>query len=182
VAAGRRRNIQEELADRVRFQRRAYLLVSREGQRPAYDDSVISHRKRAAQTLPELEFAIPAPGQKYPSSSWNPQLFAMRVAESSPERLGAVEDALFGAMFRELRDISDPAVLREIARKAGVPEAEVDAALASARLRQRVAADHDEAEAVGITGVPALVIPGLAPITGAVPEEMYRQALQYALR
>ena len=127
--------------------------------------------------LPELGFAIPVRGQKYPSSSWNPQLFAMRAAELSPERLPAVEDALFGAMFRELRDISDPAVLREIARTTGIPEVEVDAAIASSRLRQRAAAEHDEGEEAGITGIPALVIPGLPPITGAVPKETYRQAL-----
>jgi len=165
----------------VQFERRAYLLVPREGQRPVYDDYVIAHRMRAAQMLPHLEFAIPKPGQKYPSSSWNPQLFAMRVAEAYPERLEATEDALFGAMFRELRDISDPAVLHDIARKAGVPEAEVDGAIASSRLRERAAAEHDEGEAAGITGVPALLIPGLAPITGAVPTDMYRQALQRAL-
>jgi predicted DsbA family dithiol-disulfide isomerase len=173
--------VEQELADRVRFERRAYLLVPREGQRPSYDDYIIGNRVRAAQMLPELGFAIPVRGQKYPSSSWNPQLFAMRVAESSPERLPAIEDALFGAMFRELRDISDPKVLREIARATGTPEAEVDAAIDSSRLRHRAAAEHDEGEAAGITGIPALVIPGLPPITGAVPIETYRQALIHAL-
>jgi len=166
----------------VRFERRAYLLVPREGQRPAYDDYIISHRVRAAQMLPELGFAIPKPGQKYPSSSWNPQLFAMRVADSFPQRLEATEDALFGAMFRELLDISDPAVLRDVARKAEVPEAEVDAALRDPQLRERARAEHLEGEEAGITGIPALVIPGLPPITGAVPADMYRQALQHALQ
>ena len=171
----------KEFGDRVRFERRAYLLVPREGLRPAYDDYVISHRIRAAKMLPHLEFAIPEPGQKYPSSSWNAQLFAARVAEAFPGKIEAVEDALFGAMFRELRDISDPAVLRDVARDAGIPEAEADAALASSRLRERVAAEHDEGEAAGITGVPALVIAGMRPLTGAVPVEMYRQALRHAL-
>ena len=131
--------------------------------------------------LPELGFAIPARGQKYPSSSWNAQLLAMRVAEMSPDRLPPIEDALFGAMFRELRDISDAEVLREIARATGIPDAEVEAAIASSRLRQRAAAEHDEGEAAGVTGIPAVVIPGLPPITGAVPTETYRQALNHAL-
>jgi predicted DsbA family dithiol-disulfide isomerase len=157
-------------------------LVPREGQRATYDDYVISHRVRAAQMLPELGFAIPTRGQKYPSSSWNPQLFAMRVSDTFPERLGTTEDAMFGAMFRELRDISDPAVLRECARQAGVPEVEVDAAIGSAQLRERARAEHREGEEADLTGVPALVIPGLPPITGAVPTDTYRQALQYALR
>jgi len=131
--------------------------------------------------LPELGFAIPKPGQKYPSSSWNPQLFAMRVADSFPQRLEATEDALFGAMFRELRDISDPAVLRDVARKVEVPEVEVDAAIRDPQLRERARAEHLEGEEAGITGIPALVIPGLPPITGAVPVDVYRQALQHAL-
>jgi predicted DsbA family dithiol-disulfide isomerase len=132
--------------------------------------------------LPELGFAIPDRGHKYPSSSWNAQLFAMRVAERFPERLPAVEDALFGAMFRELRDISDPAVLRELAGATGIPETEVEAAIGSSRLRQRAAAEHDEGEAAGITGIPAVVIPRLPPIIGAVPTETYREALNHALR
>ena len=155
--------------------------MPREGQRPVYDEYLISHRMRAAQMLPELGFAIPKLGQKYPSSSWNPQVFALRVAETFPDRLGATEDALFGAMFRELRDISDPSILREIARTVGVPESEVDAAISSSRLRERAAAEHEEGEEAGITGVPAFVLPDLPPITGAVPTDMYRQALQHAL-
>jgi predicted DsbA family dithiol-disulfide isomerase len=155
--------------------------VPRDGQRPFYDDYIISHRMRAAKMLPELGFAIPKPGQKYPSSSWNAQLVAMRVGSAFADRLAALEDALFGAMFRELRDISDPAVLRECCKAAGAPEAEVDAAIQSEELRERVMAEHEEGEAAGLSGIPALVIPDLPPITGAVPADMYRQALQYAL-
>jgi len=165
----------------VRFERRAYLLVPRDGQRPAYDDYIISHRMRAAQMMPGLGFAIPKLGQKYPSSSWNAQLLAMRVADVMSERLGALEDALFGAMFRELRDISDPSVLRDVARKAGVPEVEVDTALADPDLRERAHAEHLEGEEAGLTGVPALVISDQPPITGAVPADMYRQALRSAV-
>lgn len=165
----------------MRFLRRAYLLVARDGQRPVYDDYVISHRIRAAKMLPELRFAIPEPGMKYPSSSWNAQILAMRVSDIFPQRLDALEDAIFGAMFRELRDVSDQAVLRGCARAAGVPETEVDEAIASSALRERAATEHEEGEDAGLSGIPAVVIPDLPPITGAVPADMYRQALRYAL-
>ena len=181
MAAGRRRTLERELAGKVQFDRRAYLLLPGEGQRPTYDEYVVSHRVRAAEMMPELGFAIPKVGQKYPRSSVPAQLVAAAVQDEQPERLVAMEDQLFGAMFRELRDISDPKVLREIARATGIPEAEVDAAIDSSRLRHRAAAEHDEGEAAGITGIPALVIPGLPPITGAVPIETYRQALIHAL-
>ena len=125
--------------------------------------------------------AIPQPGMKYPSSSWNAQLLAMRVSDIFPERFEALEDALFGAMFRELRDVSDPTVLRECARGAGVPKAEVDEAIASNALRERASTEHEEGEEAGISGIPAVLIPDLPPITGAVPADMYRQALRDAL-
>ena len=170
--------MEKEFEGRVRFERRAFLLMPRDGQRPAYDDYVIAHRVRAAQMMPELKFAIPQLGAPYPRSSWPAQLFAMRAA---PDRITAVEDALFGAMFRELRDISDPDVLRGCARACGVPESEVDAALADEALAAQAVREHQQAEELGINGIPALALPGFEPITGAVPVEAYRSALLQAL-
>ena len=77
MAAGRRREVEREFEGRVRFERRAYLLMPQEGSRPAYDDYVIAHRVRAAEMLPELKFAIPRVGAPYPRSSWPAQLVAM---------------------------------------------------------------------------------------------------------
>jgi predicted DsbA family dithiol-disulfide isomerase len=176
VAAGRRRTLSRELQGKVAFDRRAYLLLPGEGQRPAYDEYVVSHRVRAAQMNPDLGFAIPRVGQKYPRSSVPAQVVAAAVQEEHPDRLEALEDQLFGAMFRELRDVSDPAELRKIAHAAGVPEAIVDRALADPALRDRVLAQHQEALDEGVQGVPALVIPGYAPVTGAIPLDVLRRA------
>jgi predicted DsbA family dithiol-disulfide isomerase len=176
VAAGRRRTLERELAGKLEFVRRAYLLLPGEGQRPAYDEYVISHRVRAAQMNPELGFAIPNVGQKYPRSSLPAQLVAAAVQEEAPEHLEALEDALFGAMFRELRDISDPAELRACARAAGVPEELVDRVLPDPAVRDRVFAEHQEGLAAGVQGIPALVVPGYAPVTGAIPLDVLRRA------
>lgn len=173
--------MEQEYEGRVRFERRAYLLVANEGQRPFYDDYVISHRVRAARMLPELGFAIPQAGQPYPRSSWPAQLLALRISRTAAARLPSVEDALFGAMFRELRDISDPGVLRDCAKAAGLEAAEVDAALEDPSLRAQAEREHIEAEDLGVNGIPALVLPGLPPITGAVPVDTYRRALDHAL-
>src|SRR5437879_11958951 len=94
----------KELAGKVQFDRRAYLLLPGEGQRPTYDEYVVSHRVRAAQMNPELGFAIPRVGEKYPRSSVPAQVLAAAVQQEHPDRLEAREDQLFGAMFRELRD------------------------------------------------------------------------------
>lgn len=176
MAAGRRRTLERELAGKVQFDRRAYLLLPGQNQRPTYDDYVVSHRVRAAQMMPELGFAIPKIGQKYPSSSVPAQLVAAAVREEHPELLEALEDQLFGAMFRELRDISDPAELRAVARAAGGPDGLVDRALADPQLRERVFAEHQEGLDEGVNGIPALVVPGYAPVTGAIPLDVLRRA------
>jgi predicted DsbA family dithiol-disulfide isomerase len=181
VAAGRRRQVARELEGRVSFERRAYLLLPGEGQRPAYDDYVVSHRKRAAEMEPSLGFAIPEVGQPYPRSSLPAQAVAAAAFAEHPDRMDALEDALFKAMFAELRDISSPEVLAECVRQAGVPDPEafVERGLGDDSFRETVFAEHEEALAEGVHGIPALVVPGYAPITGAVPLEPLRRAFQH---
>lgn len=146
-----------------------------------YDDYVIAHRRAAAERAPELGFAVPRPGQPYPRSSLPPQLLAQRVQAVAPARLEALEDALFRAVLVDLADVADPDVLRGCARAAGVPEDEVAAALGDEALVQQAAREHAEAVARGITGIPALLVPGQPPLVGAVPVETYRAALARAL-
>jgi predicted DsbA family dithiol-disulfide isomerase len=178
VAAGRRQRLARELEGRVAFERRAYLLLPGEGQRPAYDDYVISHRKRAAEMEPALGFAIPEVGQPYPRSSVPAQCVAAAAAEEHPERMEALEDCLFRTLFVGLQDISSPAVLVECARKVEIanPEAFVERALGDDSFRERVFAEHEEALGEGVRGIPALLVPDYAPITGAVPFEALRRA------
>lgn len=142
-----------------------------------YDEYVIRHRRAAAEMAPELGFAIPRPGQPYPSSSLPAQRLALRVRDTAPERLDLLEDALFRAVFVELADVGDPDVLRACARAADVEEAAVDQALADPELAVRAHREHAEAVRRGIRGIPALVVPGRAPLVGAVPLEAYRDAL-----
>lgn len=170
-----------ELGDRATFSRRTFLLLPGVGERPVHDDYVIAHRRAAARQAPELGFAIPSPGQPYPRSSVPAQLVAQRVRAVAPERLEALEDALFRAVFVDLADVADPQVLRACARAAGVGEDEVDRALGDEALLDQAAREHDEALAHGITGIPALLLPGRTSVVGAVPVDTYRRALDEAL-
>lgn len=150
-------------------------------ERPVYDDYVISHRRAAARAAPELGFAIPERGHPYPRSSVPAQLLAQHVQAVSPERLEALEDALFRAVFVDLADVADRKVLRRAANAAGLAEGEVDRALGDRPLLEQVVREHEEALDRGVTGIPALVIPGQAPLVGALPVESYRAALERAL-
>ncbi len=86
----------------------------------------------------------------------------------------AIHDALFRAYFVEARDISQPAVLLDIAEKVGLP---VDAArevLEKRTFKAAVDADWQLSRQYGITGVPTFVV-GQRGVVGAQPYEVLEQ-------
>jgi predicted DsbA family dithiol-disulfide isomerase len=91
----------------------------------------------------------------------------------------AIHDALFRAYFVEARDISQPAVLLEIARQVGLP---VDAArevLEKRTFKAAVDADWKLSREYGITGVPTFVV-GRQGVVGAQPYEALEQLVRKA--
>jgi predicted DsbA family dithiol-disulfide isomerase len=91
----------------------------------------------------------------------------------------ALHDALFRAYFVEARDISQPAVLLEIAGRAGLP---VDAArevLEQRTFKAAVDADWALSRRYGVTGVPTFVV-GRHGVVGAQPYEVLEQLVKQA--
>jgi 2-hydroxychromene-2-carboxylate isomerase len=89
-----------------------------------------------------------------PAHPFNP-LAALRLiiaAGSDRRAAGTVLDAV----FRDGRDVSDPAVLADLARVLGV--ADPQASLADPGIKQRLRANTEWASSRGIFGVPTLVI------------------------
>jgi predicted DsbA family dithiol-disulfide isomerase len=68
---------------------------------------------------------------------------------------------VYAAHLRDNVDLEDPAVLRELGGELGLAGGDVDDLLRSDRFATEVTADHDEARARGIHGVPAVVRGGL---------------------
>ena len=82
----------------------------------------------------------------------------------------AIHDALFRAYFVDARDISQPAVLLEIAERAGLSTAGAREVLEQRTFKDAVDADWALSRQYGITGVPTFVA-GRYGVVGAQPYE-----------
>jgi 2-hydroxychromene-2-carboxylate isomerase len=75
------------------------------------------------------------------------------IAAGNTERAVAT---VLDAVFREGRDVADPAVIADLARQVGVPHPQT--ALADPAVKQRLRDNTEWASARGVFGVPTLVI------------------------
>jgi predicted DsbA family dithiol-disulfide isomerase len=77
----------------------------------------------------------------------------------------------------EGRDVSDIAVLREVAARVGVDVAGMEAAIAEDRFGDYLDARRTEAEELGINGIPAHVIADRYLVMGAQPYELFERVM-----
>jgi predicted DsbA family dithiol-disulfide isomerase len=89
--------------------------------------------------------------------------------------------ALFRALFQEGQDVTRSEVLAAVAAAAGLDRAEVEEYLAGERLAREVIAAHEQAERVGIHGVPVFIVDREHAITGAQPPEILADLLDVAV-
>jgi predicted DsbA family dithiol-disulfide isomerase len=87
---------------------------------------------------------------------------------------------LFAAHFSEGRQLSDPDVLREVARGVGFPDARREEVLGGSAYGDEVRADEAAADELDVTGVPFFLINGAWPIPGAQDVETLGILLQRA--
>ena len=91
----------------------------------------------------------------------------------------ALHDALVRAYFVEARDISQPDVLLDVVRGAGLSEAGAREVLERRTYEAAVDADWELSRRYGITGVPTFVV-GRYGVVGAQPYEALEQLLAKA--
>jgi predicted DsbA family dithiol-disulfide isomerase len=91
----------------------------------------------------------------------------------------ALHDALFRAYFVEARDISQPAVLLDIAGRVGLPVEDAREVLEKRTFKAAVDEDWELSRRYGITGVPTFVV-GRHGVVGAQPYEVLEQLLEKA--
>lgn len=93
-------------------------------------------------------------------------------------RQAELKHALFDSYFTRGEDISNPDVLIGAVVRAGLPEAEARAILASDRHANEVREAERQWQGKGIQSVPAIVIDNRYLISGGQPPEAFEQALR----
>ena len=91
----------------------------------------------------------------------------------------ALHDALFRAYFVDAQDISQPAVLLDVAERVGLSREAAREVLEKRTFKDAVDADWDLARQYGITGVPTFVA-GRHGVVGAQPYETLEALVQRA--
>jgi predicted DsbA family dithiol-disulfide isomerase len=106
------------------------------------------------------------------------RLLHLALDEYGPEVQARVKEALMSAYFEDARDVSDPAVLREVATAAGLESGRIEAVLTGDEYADDVRADVAAAAAYGANGVPFFVFEGRYAVSGAQPAEVFGRALE----
>jgi predicted DsbA family dithiol-disulfide isomerase len=106
------------------------------------------------------------------------QLLLWTLAQHGPEKQTELKLALFDAHFQQRRNVSDPAVLIDVAASLGIDRAGAEAALDSAVLAQQAQEEQRMAYDMNVTGVPAMLINGKFMIPGSQEPETYANALR----
>jgi predicted DsbA family dithiol-disulfide isomerase len=104
---------------------------------------------------------------------------ALQAAEAAREqgRFDAMHHELLKAYWDEGRDVSDISVLRDVATRAGVDVAGMEAAIEDDRFGDYLDARRSEAEELGITGIPAHVIADRYLVMGAQPYDLFERVM-----
>lgn len=103
------------------------------------------------------------------------------MAGTGISKQSALASALYAAYFTEGKNVADPLVLVEIAASVGIDRAEVMQALADPNTLQKVEGDLTQAKAMGIRGVPLMVLDKQFRISGAQPLPVVVDTLKKAL-
>ena len=94
---------------------------------------------------------------------------------------GELEERLMRAYMHEGRDVSDHAVLVELAEAAGLDPDAAQAVLSSDAHARDVRDDEGLARQIGITGVPFFAVAERYAVPGAQPVEILRQVIERAV-
>lgn len=133
----------------------------------------VSNMAREAGLQFDLEKAIPANTLKAHR--------LLHLAKSYGKQT-AMEEKLFSAYFTEGKNVGDDVTLLQLASALGLPEQEVEAVLKGNAFTQEVYSDQQEAQQIGVRGVPFFVLDRRYAVSGAQSTEAFGQAFEKAFQ
>jgi predicted DsbA family dithiol-disulfide isomerase len=104
---------------------------------------------------------------------------ALQAAEfaRAEGKFNEMHEGLFRAYWTDGQDVSDMAVLREVAERTGVEADAMEAAVSSNRYGDYLDARRQEAEDLMIDGIPAHVIADRYLVMGAQPYDLFERVM-----
>jgi predicted DsbA family dithiol-disulfide isomerase len=105
------------------------------------------------------------------------RLIHWAMQEGNDVHLRAV-DLLFKANFEEGRNVGDPAVLLDIGQQAGLDRAVVERLLYSEADKDTIKQEIEQAQKMGVSGVPFIIIDQKYAVSGAQPAQVLANAFR----
>lgn len=88
------------------------------------------------------------------------------------------EERLFYAYFTEAKDIANLEILTQLGTEIGLDETELQTAFTDTQYSEKVNRDIQEANAIGVTGVPFFVFDRKYAVSGAQPPQAFLETLE----
>jgi predicted DsbA family dithiol-disulfide isomerase len=120
----------------------------------------------------------PEPGRRLWNTFLAHRLLRWALTHPGPEAQTRLKLALFDAHFQQRRDVSDRAVLLDIAASLGLDRAAAEAALDDEVLASEVRTEEREARAMDINAVPTMIVNRRYLISGAQESHTYANLLR----
>ena len=156
--------------------------LQRKYRRSAEEGAAVRGQMKSIADSAGVSLSYEGSGEAPPAMMWNTRaahkLLTWALEEAGPKVQTDLKLALFKAHFNERQNVSDDAVLLDIAASVGLHREAAKAALADEDLEARVIAEERQAWDLNISGVPAMIVNGKFMIPGAQAPETYINALR----
>lgn len=106
-----------------------------------------------------------------------PALIAEKYAETQ-QKGEAFHKAVMDAYWQQARSIDDPALLKELAERVGLPTENFDAILHDPEFEGQVDQDIQTARDYQLDGVPALIFENTYLVSGAQPYDVLKRVVE----
>lgn len=142
------------------------------------DAQLAENQARIRDRGAELGFAFDFNARSRTWNTFDAHRLLHWAAAEAPERQLPLKRALLVANFSEGRDISDHAVLAEVAAGVGLDAARAGAVLAGGEFADAVRDAEKFFQSLGISSVPAVIVERKHLVSGGQPPEVFERALR----